>query len=55
MTLLSGLNLKKCFAEKVADVNSNTDCIDCLHLIQTMNVEEFSAIGSDFHLIAFVS
>ena len=47
--------MKKCFVEKVVNVNSNTDFIGFWLLIQIMNVEAFSVIGSDFHPIVSVS
>ena len=51
----SDLSMKKCFVEKVVNVNSNTDFIGFWLLIQIMNVEAFSVIGSDFHPIVSVS
>ena len=53
--LFSDLSMKKCFVEKAANVNSNTDFIGFWLLIQIMNVEAFSVIGSDFHPIVSVS
>ena len=51
----SDLSMKKCFVEKAANVNSNTDFTGFWLLIQIMNVEAFSVIGSDFHPIVSVS
>jgi hypothetical protein len=50
-----GLRRKRCFVEKVVDVNNNIDFIDFLPLILVTTAEAFSVIGSDSLHIASVS
>lgn len=51
---ITGTKISRCTAGTVADVNNSRDSIDYWHMIQQTSVEEYSANGSDFQVVAFV-